>query len=154
MLERTRAVKTSTAELMTSVSSAVAYWLRTCAGAHKGIILLISRPPRIQASGILERWPKLINRNNLNIGSDNFRPIGPKMTSDVQKVFSFLGCGMVISIVFIAFELSGLLLKFIKRQLNFFIKKVFKDILDLSSKPQRTFDGSIICINVQCYVPQ
>jgi len=58
----------------------------------------------IPTTGILEWWPKLINRSDLVLGSDNNNPTKPNMSGNILIIFVLLGSGLSVSIVCIASE--------------------------------------------------
>ncbi len=100
----------------------------------------------IKESGLLEWWPKFINRTDLNIGNDNFRHTAPNMRGNIQILFVFLGYGFAISICCIGFELLDLVFQLIKRLVNPFILKIVSGGYGFSLKP---CDDKVISIKVQ-----
>ncbi len=59
----------------------------------------------IQTSGLLEWWPKFINRSDLVLGQENIIPTKPNMSGNILVIFVFLGGGVAIAVACFALEM-------------------------------------------------
>lgn len=69
---------------------------------------LIQRFSMIQNTGLLEWWPKVINRSDLVINNENKPPTKPNMSGNIRVIFDFLGSGIAIGVSCMILEVSSI----------------------------------------------
>ncbi len=80
---------------------------------------LLKRISMVKTSGLLEWWPKFINRSDLNINQDIVFPETPKMSGNIQVIFIFLGFGLVFSLFTLIVESVPNIFRILKCSFNF-----------------------------------
>ncbi len=85
---------------------------------------ILQQISRIPNSGLLEWWPKLINRSDLILGPANAIPTKPNMTRNILVIFIFLFGGLSIALLCMIFELWRSMLREVKIGCTFVLTKL------------------------------
>ncbi len=104
-----------------------AYTSRVMAFEYKNSYVpssILKRLSWIHTTGLLDWWPKFINRSDLILGNENTILTRPNMSGNILVVFVFLVGGLIIAMVCMSFEMWGSVLLKVKFVLTFVVDKL------------------------------
>ncbi len=110
---------------------------------------ILQRFSLIPTTGLLEWWPRFVNRSDLAFRSENIFPTKPNMSGNILVIFALLGGGFLLAIICLILEVCVL---------NWHNKQIYKrctaQVLSISRRALLCTSVMIVCMSVSTKTKQ